>query len=150
MCVSVRAYLCVNTCHNAYQSWPYILLRQGVVVVAAGSRLPGLHTSWESTLSTSHIRAKHCMIDHPIASTIYMCFQILKSCFCFCFFWDRISLCSLGCSGTHSVDQAGLEFSNLPASASQVLGLKVCTATAQHELRFLWLMTNILALWPSP
>ncbi|GAB1285168.1 Monocarboxylate transporter 14 [Apodemus speciosus] len=31
---------------------------------------------------------------------------------------------AIGCSGTHSVDQAGLELKNLPASASQVLGLK--------------------------
>jgi hypothetical protein len=33
------------------------------------------------------------------------------------------------CPGTHFVDQAGLELSNLPASASQVLGLKACTTT---------------------
>jgi hypothetical protein len=47
--------------------------------------------------------------------------------FCFVlFFWDRVSLCSPGCPGTHSVDQAGLELRNLPASASQVLGLKAC------------------------
>jgi hypothetical protein len=32
---------------------------------------------------------------------------------------------------THSVDQAGLELRNLPASDSQVLGLKVCTTTAR-------------------
>jgi hypothetical protein len=37
----------------------------------------------------------------------------------FCFFQDRISLCSPGCPGTHSVDQAGLELRNPPASASQ-------------------------------
>jgi hypothetical protein len=52
------------------------------------------------------------------------------------FFRDRVSLCSLGCPGTHSVDQAGLELRNLPASASQVLGLKACATTAQ--LRFLY------------
>jgi hypothetical protein len=40
------------------------------------------------------------------------------------FFRDRVSLCSPGCPGTHSVDQAGLELRNLPASALQVLGLK--------------------------
>jgi hypothetical protein len=46
----------------------------------------------------------------------------------FCFvFRDRVSLCSPGCPGTHSVDQAGLELRNSPVSASQVLGLKVCT-----------------------
>jgi hypothetical protein len=53
----------------------------------------------------------------------------------FCFvFRDRVSLCSPGCPGTHSVDQAGLELRNLPASASQVLGLK---AKATAWLNFL-------------
>jgi hypothetical protein len=42
-------------------------------------------------------------------------------------FRDRVSLCRPGCPGTHSVDQAGLELRNSPASASQVLGLKACT-----------------------
>jgi hypothetical protein len=46
---------------------------------------------------------------------------------------DRVSLCSPGCSGTHPVDQAGLELRNSPASASQLLGLKECTTTAQRE-----------------
>jgi hypothetical protein len=41
------------------------------------------------------------------------------------FFQDRVSMCSPGCPGIHSVDQAGLKLRNLPASASQVLGLKV-------------------------
>jgi hypothetical protein len=50
----------------------------------------------------------------------------------FFFFKDRISLCSPGCPGTHSVDQAGLKLRNPPASASasQVLGLKACSTTA--------------------
>ena len=39
-------------------------------------------------------------------------------------FRDRVSLHSPGCPGTHSIDQAGLELRNPPASASQVLGLK--------------------------
>ena len=50
-----------------------------------------------------------------------MCVLCLFVCF---FFQDRVSLCSPGCSGTHSVDQAGLELRNLPASASRVLALK--------------------------
>jgi hypothetical protein len=51
---------------------------------------------------------------------------------CFIVFRDRVSLCSPGCPGTHSVDQAGLELRNLPASASasQLLGFKACTTTA--------------------
>jgi hypothetical protein len=44
-------------------------------------------------------------------------------------FRDRVSLYSPGCPGTHFVDQAGLELRNLPAFASQVLGLKACAAT---------------------
>jgi hypothetical protein len=52
--------------------------------------------------------------------------------FCFVFifvfvFRDRVSLYSPGCPGTHSVDQAGLELRNPPASASQVLGLYIVT-----------------------
>jgi hypothetical protein len=44
-------------------------------------------------------------------------------------FQDRVSLCSSGCPGTHSVDQAGLELRNPPASASQVRRVKVCATT---------------------
>ena len=44
--------------------------------------------------------------------------------FLFFLFWDRVSLCSPGCPGTHFVDQAGLELRNPPAFASRVLGLK--------------------------
>jgi hypothetical protein len=47
----------------------------------------------------------------------------------FFFSQDRISLCSSGCPGTHSVDQAGLELRNPPASAYQVLGLKAYATT---------------------
>jgi hypothetical protein len=40
---------------------------------------------------------------------------------------DRVSLCSPGCPGTHSVGHAGLELRNLTVPAFQVLGLKACT-----------------------
>jgi hypothetical protein len=64
--------------------------------------------------------------------TIFRTFVQLSVCvrsderifFFFWFFWDRISLYSPGCPGTHFVDQAGLELRNPPASAFQVLGLK--------------------------
>jgi hypothetical protein len=46
-------------------------------------------------------------------------------------FLDRASLYSPDCPGTHFVDQAGLKLRNPPASASQVLGLKVCATTAR-------------------
>jgi hypothetical protein len=51
-------------------------------------------------------------------------------------FRDRVSLYSPGCPGTHSVDQAGLKLRNLPASASQVLGLKACATNACPLLFF--------------
>ncbi|EDL15003.1 mCG146182, partial [Mus musculus] len=44
-------------------------------------------------------------------------------------FRDKVSLYSPGCPGTHSVDQAGLELRNPPASASQV---------CHHARLFLW------------
>jgi hypothetical protein len=61
-------------------------------------------------------------------------------------FWDRVSLCSPGCPGTHSVDQAGLELRNPPASVSQVLGLKACATTARQNASFKSKTVDIL-LW---
>ena len=55
-------------------------------------------------------------------------FVCLFVCLFVCF-WDRFSLCSPGCPGTYSVNQAGLELRNLLASASQVLELKACATT---------------------
>jgi hypothetical protein len=43
---------------------------------------------------------------------------------CLFVFWDRVSLYSCVCPGTHFVDQAGLELRNPLASASRVLELK--------------------------
>ena len=54
---------------------------------------------------------------------LFVCFVL------FFVFRDRVSLYTLGCPGTHFVDQAGLELRNPPASASQVLGLKACATT---------------------
>jgi hypothetical protein len=72
------------------------------------------------------------------SAQIYLYFFILIFIYSFLlmllFFQDRVSLCSP--PGTHSVDQAGFKLRNLPASASQVLGLKVCTTTAQLILFF--------------
>jgi hypothetical protein len=49
-------------------------------------------------------------------------------------FQDSVSLCSHGCSGTHFVDQTGLELRNPPAFASQVLGLKACATTPSIDV----------------
>jgi hypothetical protein len=64
--------------------------------------------------------------------------------FFFLVFWDRVSLCSPGCPRTHSVDQAGLELRNLPASASQVLGLKACATTPSWVKTFIVMITSEL------
>ena len=44
----------------------------------------------------------------------------------FSVFQNKVSLWGYGYPGTHSVDQASLQFGDLPASASLVLGLKMC------------------------
>jgi hypothetical protein len=68
--------------------------------------------------------------------TTRISFTEYSSFFFFFFFFfcrDRVSLYSPGCPGTHFVDQAGLELRNPPASAWQVLGLKVCATTARLQ-----------------
>jgi hypothetical protein len=81
-------------------------------------------------------------------SFVFISFLFFSSFFFFFFgFWflvfrDRVSLCSPGCPGTHSLDQAGLELINPPASASQVLELKACATTARLLLCFLYYMTG--------
>jgi hypothetical protein len=59
---------------------------------------------------------------------------------CFCFFWffrGRVSVCSPGCPGKNSVDQAGIELRNFPDSTSQMLGLKACaTMPSKKECNF--------------
>jgi hypothetical protein len=65
----------------------------------------------------------------PFFLFVYFCFGFVFLGF---FFRDRVSLCNPDCPGTHFVDQAGLELRIPPMSASQILGLKACTMTAQH------------------
>jgi hypothetical protein len=65
---------------------------------------------------------------------LFFLFVCFVSVFLFCFVLfsrDRVSLCSPGCPGTHSIYLTGLELRNLPVSASQVLELKVCSTTAR-------------------
>jgi hypothetical protein len=59
----------------------------------------------------------------------FFCLFVFLVVVLFFVFRDRVSLYSPGCPGTHFVHQAGLELRNLPDSASQVLGLKVCATT---------------------
>jgi hypothetical protein len=64
-------------------------------------------------------------------------------------FRDRVSLCSPGCPGTHSVDQAGLELRNPPASASQVLGLKAWVTTPGLEKLYSFFLRFIYYVYVS-
>lgn len=54
-------------------------------------------------------------------------FISLSTYFCFLVFQGWVSLCSPGCPETSCVDQTVLELRDLSASASQILGLEVCT-----------------------
>jgi hypothetical protein len=65
---------------------------------------------------------KFCMWDNGVVACFFVFVFVFR---------DRVSLYSPGYPGTHSVDQAGLKLRNPAASASQVLGLKVCTTTAR-------------------
>jgi hypothetical protein len=79
----------------------------------------------------SQALACQCASYHDSSQLFFFVF------FFFVFFRDRVSLYSSGCPGTHFVDQAGLELGNLPASASQVLGLKACATTPGESSQLL-------------
>jgi hypothetical protein len=64
--------------------------------------------------------------ESEIHTISFLFFSLSLSFFLFCSFFV---FCSPGCPGTHFVDQVGLKLRNLPASASQVLGLKACVTT---------------------
>jgi hypothetical protein len=89
----------------------------------SGSVLP--HSIWSFVVASIYLQLFF----------VFVCLFVL---FCFCFL-DRVSLYSYGCPGTHFVDQADLELRNLPVSASQVLGLKVCATTS-------WLLPSIFMI----
>jgi hypothetical protein len=84
------------------------------------------------------IRWSEILIHNDIHIYIYYFFVVVFV------FQDRVSLCSSGYPGTHSVDQAGLELRNLPASASQVLGLKACATTAQLYITYIYMHISII------
>ena len=78
-----------------------------------------------------------CLVFQELEKDSFLFYSVLVFfCLFFVFFRDRFSLYSPGCPETHFVDQAGLEFRNLPASASRVLGLKVCATTRGKEAMF--------------
>jgi hypothetical protein len=95
---------------------------------------------------------QHTFPGYQLCSRLWMgtctmkCLIFVLFCFFVCLFVfrDRVSLYSPGCPGTHSVDQAGLELRDPPASVSQVLGSKVCTTTAwlKHLILRMYFVSN--------
>jgi hypothetical protein len=82
----------------------------------------------------SVLKEKRGELDSPFHTVLKsICVFIIFIIYLFIYlslvFRDRVSLYSPGCPGTHFVDQAGLELRNLPASASQMLGLKAYATT---------------------
>jgi hypothetical protein len=88
-------------------------------VVQGSTRLP----SKAETVTISPTKSEGCGLSFSLSSfrPSFLSFFLI--------FQDKVSLYSPGCPGTHSVDQAGLELRNPPASASRVLGLKACDTT---------------------
>jgi hypothetical protein len=86
---------------------------------SANQPLPGL-----SNTSASLFFLYHSFWSGSLTLFYFILFYFIS----LLLFWgevqDRVSLYSAGCPEPHSVDQAGLELRNPPASASQVLGLK--------------------------
>jgi hypothetical protein len=79
-----------------------------------------------ATIEPKRKKEKGIMPAIPIkvrTTSIWSCSQF------FFFFFGFSRQGTPGCPGTHSVDQAGLELRNPPASASRVLGLKACATT---------------------
>jgi hypothetical protein len=99
----------------------------------------------KSPCSRSLPQPSHFFTSYPFCSyKVHMTHVLILFCFVLFLFFvflfflrDRVSLCSPGCPGTHSVDQAVLKFRDLPASSSQVLGLKACATTARQGTHLL-------------
>jgi hypothetical protein len=96
------------------------------------------HLQTRGNFQVGSIRLKHRISKWVRIFFIpIFCYCCLFVCLDLFFVFSRhISLYNPGWPGTHSVDQAGLELRNPPASASQVLGLKAGATTARPILVF--------------
>ena len=72
--------------------------------------------------------------EQPVFLTMELPFQTFF--FSFLVFRHRVSLCSPDYPRTHSVDQAGLELRDPPASVAQELELMVCVTAATTTPNF--------------
>jgi hypothetical protein len=104
-------FVCMSVCQSICL---YVILRQGFVALTGLVLLCSSDWLWtQSSLSASVSSILGLQVFHDHAWLVL--------CLLVCF-----SLCSPGCPGTQSVDEADTELRNLPASASCVLGLKAC------------------------
>jgi hypothetical protein len=126
MCVCLTMYVCICVYVHVYvyMNSLYVYLNSSFLFVTQAALLWGLLPCRNSSVELSLSPFHSCGV-------FFVCLFVF-----FLFFGDMVSLCSPGCPGTHSVDQAGLELRNPPASASQVLGLKVCATAPSHSCGF--------------
>ena len=62
--------------------------------------------------------------------------------------YDKVSLCSPSCPGTHSVDQAGLKLRDLPVSVGA--GITVLCSANMSSFIWFWVLTQVLMfVWQS-
>lgn len=71
---------------------------------------------WKALLGSTNSPSQISWLSHIFSPLILSCFVV---------FWDRVSLCGPGWPETQR---------DLPASASQVLGSKVCASTARQGI----------------
>jgi hypothetical protein len=99
----------VLLCHSVFLRWEYCQISQ-----------------WASVYMFPEFSIPWCFGAHCLFFFFF---------FFFFFFLDKVSLCCPGCHRTHSVDQAGLELRNPPASASRVLSMCHLAWLSAHCLK---------------
>jgi hypothetical protein len=114
---------------HVHKSWDWVgcALSDGASAAANVQHSgKGLASSVSRILSWNSLKFQSSRRRDPRLLVLFVCL----------FVWDRVSLYSPDCPGTHFVDQAGLKLRNPPASASRVLGLKACATTARQVASF--------------
>jgi hypothetical protein len=124
------------SCHCLAQNFDFFLFfcffvfRDRVSLCSPGC--PGTHIVDQADLELRNppASASRVLGLKACATTARLRILIFKGSFLFCFFFETGFLCvALAVLELNSVNQAGLELRNSPASASQLLGLKACATT---------------------
>jgi hypothetical protein len=119
----------------SFEKQEIILLRPNLhMLIFSSMYYLNLNVSWLHKFLSCFLWEVFLLLHTCYNLSIAVATSHCNSCFVLFCFPNRVSLCSPGHPGTHSVDQAGLELRNPPASASQVLGLKACATTAQPHV----------------